>query len=327
MATKKKAPKKSNPKKVTPTLKEQLIELLNGPEFTRDELCDRLDLAPNKLNDLFRQLHEMGIETESIDGCFTIKREDQIGPEDKEYKHKLTSGIHRVALISDTHLGSHHQQLTFLKDFYHRAAELGVKRFYHAGDLCAGDGKIYQGQANEIFVHGLDAAVQYVAGNYPKVEGTTTYFITGNHDLAWFKRGGVDVGKAIERERSDLVYLGQAGAYINLTDEVRLYLHHPAGGKAYALSYKIQKFIEAMSYEQRPQILASGHLHTMAYFNYLNMDAFMVPCFESQNTYLKRLGLHPCIGGWILELEIDGKFIRRIGMDRIEYHTPILNDF
>lgn len=318
---------KGTSKKAVPTPRELIIDLLNRPEFTFEQLCNRLQYYPSKLENLLDELREFGVNITTVDNKLVIDKQEQMGPENKEFKHKLPSGVHRIALISDSHLGSHYQQLSYLKEFYQRASDLGVTNFYHSGDICAGDGKVYPGQINEIFSPGLDASVEYVKEVYPKLSGVNTYFITGNHDLSWFQRGGVDIGNAIQKARPDLKYLGQAGAYINLTTDTRLYLFHPAGGRAYALSYKVQKFIEGLTPEQRPQMLASGHLHTMLYMDYVGVDTFMVPCFEAQNTFLKRLGLHPCIGGWILELEIDGNHIMRIGMDSITFDNPILNDY
>jgi UDP-2,3-diacylglucosamine pyrophosphatase LpxH len=313
----------------TPTPREQLLRLLDKPKYTFNELCDHLELPPKKLNGLLLDLAKINVAVEQDkEKRYYVEVKDLGHPEDKEFEHKLKSGsVHRIALVSDTHLCSHNQQLTHLRDFYNVCADVGVKNIYHSGDMFAGDGKVYRGQEFEIFIAGFDSALQYGAEYYPKVPGITTHFITGNHDLSWYQRGGADIGHALEEERADMHYLGQCGAYIKLTEDVRLYLHHPAGGKSYALSYKVQKFVESLAPEQRPQILASGHLHSQMYMNYLGVKTFMVPCWESQNTFLKRLGLHPIVGGWILELEVEGSRIPRISMDDITYAEPIDKDW
>jgi UDP-2,3-diacylglucosamine pyrophosphatase LpxH len=314
-------------KKQTP--REKLIKLLEKPKFTFTQLCDQLEMPPKGLNALLVDLAKINVVVEQDkDGQYFIPRVHLGRPDDLMFDHKLKSGaVHRIGLVSDTHLCSHKQQLTHLKDFYKKCADNGVKKIYHSGDVFAGDGKVYRGQEFEIFIAGFDSAIEYGAEHYPSEPGITTYFITGNHDLSWYQRGGADIGHALADMRKDMVYLGQAGAYINLTDDVKLYLHHPMGGKNYALSYKIQKFIENLTPEERPRILASGHLHSKLYIDYLDVKCFMVPCFEAQNTFLKRLGLHPAIGGWILELEVNGSLVPRISMTDIDYAEPIDKDW
>ena len=311
------------------TIREKLLELLDKPKHTFNQLCDELEIPPKKLNALLVDLAKINVAVEqNREQKYFIDKVDLERPDDRVFDHKLKSGsIHRIGLVSDTHLCSHKQQLTHLKDFYRRCADAGVKRIYHSGDVFAGDGKVYRGQEFEIFIAGFDSALEYGAEHYPSEPGVTTYFITGNHDLSWYQRGGADIGHALEDARKDLVYLGQAGAYVNLTDEVRLYLHHPKGGKAYALSYKVQKFIENLTPEERPRILASGHLHSKLYVDYLDVKAFMVPCFEAQTTYLKALGLHPAIGGWILELEVSGPLVPTMKLTDIDYAEPIDKDW
>jgi len=327
MAAKKK--NKARKPKTAQTPREKLIALLEKPKYDFNGLCNELNVPPKGLNIMLVDLAKINVVVEQDkDGKYFIQVIDLNKPEDLIFDHKLKSGtIHRVGLVSDTHLCSHNQQLTHLRDFYQRCADAGVQRIYHSGDIFAGDGKVYRGQEYEIFIAGFDSALEYGVEHYPAQPGIKTYFITGNHDLAWYQRGGADIGHALAESRRDMIYLGQAGAYVNLTDEVKMYLHHPMGGKSYALSYKLQKFIENLTPEARPKILAAGHLHSMLYIDYLDVKAFMVPCFESQNTFLKRLGLHPVVGGWILELEVAGSFIPTIRMDDITYSEPLEQDW
>lgn len=321
--------RKKQTKQTKQTPREKLLVLMEKPRYTFNELCDRLEVPPKSLNALLIDLAKISVAVEQDkDGKYFVHKDDLGRPEDRVFTHKLKAGsIHRIGMVSDTHLCSHKQQLTHLKDFYKKCADVGVKKVYHSGDMFAGDGKVYRGQEFEIFIAGFDSALEYGVEHYPSEPGITTYFITGNHDLSWYQRGGADIGHALAGARRDMEYLGQAGAYINLTDDVKLYLHHPKGGKAYALSYKVQKFIENLTPEERPRILASGHLHSRLYIDYLDVKAFMVPCFEAQTTYLKALGLHPVIGGWILELEVNGSLIPRITLNDIDYAEPLEKDW
>ena len=93
-----------------------------------------------------------------------------------------------------------------------------------------------------------------VIKNYPSRPGITTHFITGNHDASIYKQVGYDIGQAIARERPDMNYLGRDCAVINITPNCTLELRHPWDGTAYALSYKVQKMIEAMGELTRHKI-------------------------------------------------------------------------
>jgi hypothetical protein len=101
-----------------------------------------------------------------------------------------------------------------------------------------------------------DDHAQEIIRVYPKRDGMRTKFITGNHDSSLIRLAGIDIGRMIAAERSDNEYLGHDSAVIQLTDNCTLELRHPGDGTAYALSYKPQKIIEAMSGGEKPHILA-----------------------------------------------------------------------
>lgn len=325
MAKRKKARKTKKAKKKTP--REHLIDLLNKPNQTLEDLCDGLDEPPKVVRTLLVELERMGVKVAEDHGIYGIVAEERLGPQDLEHEQKLPAGLHRIGLLADTHLGSHYQQLTYLKEYYERAVDLGVKRFYHAGDLFAGDGTVYRGQINEVFMTGLDHSVEYLTEVYPRYKGVETFFITGNHDLSWWKNGGVDIGYAVERARPDMHYLGQAGAYAKVAANARVYLHHPDGGKAYAISYPLQRFVGEIAPDNKPEIVNSGHLHQMSNFEVVGVDCYQPGCFEAQNTYLKRKGLHPALGGWVLEIQIEKGQVHVVSQTKIRWKNAIPKDF
>jgi len=206
------------------------------------------------------------------------------------------------AAIADTHLCSAEERLQDLKDFYEEVKKRKVSVVVHAGDLVAGWG-MYHGQENEVHTFGATNQAEYVIKNYPKVQGITTYFCNGNHDLSWWKRSGVDIGDLVSAGRSDMVYLGQYSGDIVLSG-VNIRVMHPDGGGAYAISYKMQKLIEQIPSGRKPHIFIAGHYHTALYFFYRNIHAFQAGCFEGQTTFLLRKGLNPAIGGWIIDVEV-----------------------
>jgi hypothetical protein len=140
--------------------------------------------------------------------------------------------------------------------------------------------------------------------NYPKVPGIDTYFITGNHDLRMYERGGIDPGKPIAQRRPDMHYLGQMAAKIRMDNDGIIEMLHPSGGAAYAQSYKAQRAINNLAPDNIPGIMMWGHYHGAFYMNYRGIHFNQVPCTKGQGVWEKSLGLNPIIGGWIVDGQV-----------------------
>jgi predicted phosphodiesterase len=210
----------------------------------------------------------------------------------------------KFGIISDTHLASKQERLHELDEMYEKFKQEGIDTVFHCGDIVDGYG-VYRGQEFEVKVAGQDEQIDYAVAQYPKVEGIDTYFITGNHCLRQYERGGVDPGKPINQRRPDLKYLGQMKAKVRMADDTTMELLHPDGAVAYALSYKAQRAINNLTADNVPDIMAWGHYHTSFYMNYRDINFLQVPCFKGQGLWEARKGLNPTIGGWIVEGKID----------------------
>ena len=215
-------------------------------------------------------------------------------------ENKLNFGI-----VSDTHLCSTHEKLSELHTHYAICKKQGVKIVFHAGDLVAGWG-MYHGQPNEVKVFGATSQAKYVIDNYPKVDGIVTYFITGNHDLSWWKESGVDIGVLVAEKRPDMIYLGQCFGEVKINN-AKFRLLHPDGGSAYAISYKGQKIVESLASGTKPDVLIIGHYHTANYFYHRLVHVLNAGCFEGQTLYLIRKNLNPAVGGYICEIRFGKK--------------------
>ena len=209
----------------------------------------------------------------------------------------------RVGIVSDTHLGSQCQQLSYLKAFYRYCSRKRVKTMLHIGDLLDGE-RMYRGHRYELFALGAEAQMDYAVNNYPRYKGMTTYIISGNHDASFQKAVGMDVVRQVCRQRADMEYLGYAGARVEIGG-VKFDLLHPSGGVPYARSYRGQKIVEQLPGGSKPHVLIIGHLHVTDILPcYRNVLVILAGCFQSQTPYLRRKGLAPDIGGYILEFEI-----------------------
>ena len=230
-------------------------------------------------------------------------------------------------LIGDTHINSKYTQLTYLHKFYEICSQRGIKDIYHAGDIDEGE-QMRTGHQYDCYTQGADDHIDEIVTNYPRIDGITTHFITGNHDSSIYKRCGVDIGEIISMKRKDMKYLGRDCAIIEITPNCILELRHPWDGTAYALSYKPQKMIEAMEADSKPNILAIGHYHKLEYLFYRNVHCFQVGCFQTQTPYTRGKGISVHLGGWIITVEVDEKgYIQRIVPEMIPFYKGIDSDY
>ena len=247
-------------------------------------------------------------------------------PECYEGKWDGTEKI-RFAIMGDTQIGSKYAQLTYLHNFYDLCSKEGIKDVYHTGDVVDGI-KMRPGHEYELYEVSADEMLNDVVKNYPKREGITTHFITGNHDASIYKHVGYDIGQAIANMRPDMKYLGRDCAVINLTPKCTLELRHPWDGTAYALSYKMQKMIEAMESDSKPNILAVGHYHKAEYIFYRNVHALQTGCFQGQTPFTRGKGISIHIGGWIVTIRVDKDgYIQGFAPEFIPYYYSIKDDY
>ena len=233
----------------------------------------------------------------------------------------------KFAIIGDTQFGSKYAQISHLKNFYELCASEGIKDVYHTGDVTDGL-KMRSGHEYELYKTSADDMVQDVIENYPRIEGITTHFITGNHDASIYKQVGYDIGNTITEKRPDMKYLGRDCALIFLTPNCKLELRHPWDGTAYALSYKPQKMIEAMESDSKPNILAIGHYHKAEYMFYRNVHCLQTGCFQGQTPYTRGKGISVHMGGWIVTIHVDKNgTITRFGSEFVPYYSTIKDDY
>lgn len=295
-------------------------------EVSKQALCDSHNLTMRVLQATLDDWRDEGYQILETDD--TVKLCRNIVPQDNAYKDDWQGeSIIRFGVVSDTHLCSKWQQLTFLNRLYDLFGREGISKVYHAGDITEGF-KMRQGHEHEIFKFGADDQAQYVIDNYPYRPDITTEFITGNHDASHIKNGGIDIGRIIARERQDMIYLGQSNAKINLTPKCVLEINHPLDGASYAISYSLQKLIDSMSGGDKPNILINGHHHKAMYIYYRNIHAFEAGAIQAQTPWMHGKRLAAYIGGWIIEAHIDKDgTVTRCKGEFIPLYKPIQNDY
>lgn len=237
------------------------------------------------------------------------------------------NNIIRFGLMGDTQLGSKYAQITQLHKYYDICKQLEITDVYHTGDITDGL-KMRPGHEYELYCTSADELKDDVIKNYPKINGITTHFITGNHDASLYKHVGYDIGSAISNERTDMKYLGRDCAVVHLTPNCTLELRHPWDGTAYAISYKPQKMIEAMESDSKPNILGIGHYHKAEYIFYRNVHCFQTGCFQGQTPFTRGKGISVHLGGWILTVYVDENgYIQRIVPEFIPFYVSSKDDY
>lgn len=244
-------------------------------------------------------------------------------------KHDAKSGEKTIVfgLMGDTQFGSKYAQITYLHKFYDLLSERGITTCYHTGDITDGL-TMRPGHEYELYEVSVDEMVADVVKNYPILKNGKTYFITGNHDASLYKLCGYDIGAAIARDRSDMVYLGRDTAVIQLSDNCSLELRHPWDGTAYAISYKVQKMVEAMDSNSKPSMLAIGHYHKAEYIFYRGVHVFQTGAFQSQTPFTRGKGISVHMGGWIVTVDVnDEGYVTRIVPEFIPFYEAIPEDY
>jgi len=67
------------------------------------------------------------------------------------------------------------------------------------------------------------------------------------------------------------------------------------------------------------RLLLIGHFHVCFLFDQGPITVLGTMCFEGQNSYLKRKGLIPYVGGWIVRCRFVDGFLHRLTPVRIRY--------
>ena len=220
-------------------------------------------------------------------------------------------------VVSDTHLGSKYCRLDVLNALYDTFAAEGIRRVYHAGNWIDGEAPFNR---HDLVPdgHGMDAQVRYLTKHYPQRKDIVTYAVTGDDHEGWYSRQtGVDIGRYADKTmrdagRVDWVNLGYMEAFIPLVNpntgaESKMLVAHPGGGSAYALSYSVQKIIEALEGGEKPGIGLWGHYHKLWFGNIRNVWAIQAGTTQDQTPFMRSKRLEAHVGGAMVKATQDPK--------------------
>ena len=125
------------------------------------------------------------------------------------------------------------------------------------------------------------------------------------HDDWWYKSTGSEIVKSIAQQRDDIEYLGADVADMKI-GKLKIRLFHGSGGGAYAKSYKLQKYLDAIPLEERPHILQAGHIHQAFYMQQGKTHCFQTSCLQDLTPFERSMGFNNNKSCWWVTVEIDG---------------------
>ncbi len=283
----------------------QFVTIAKKGPIAFEALCDKLNLSPAKARRLVEEATKLGVKVHV--------EHNHVGIHFPEPNDQVTHvgvppvvGVRqKVAVISDTHLGSKYCLREQLKDFIHYAYSQGVREILHPGDILDG---CYKHGMWEVSHSGLDDQARDLFEVLPQLPGLTYHGITGNHDFTFTEAGGIDVGDYLsnyfkQRGRNDLMMYGNRGAFVKIRGVV-VHLWHPRSGVSYARSYALQKNIEKYS-SLKPQVMLAGHWHVYCHVYERGVHGIACPTFQGGGSaFSKSLGGAPAIGGLILHWDL-----------------------
>lgn len=252
--------------------------------FTK--VCEELQLKDYEVTGLVYVMKQEGYNIDYIDGEIIFRKT----PPKHQDVYQLPNNLEhlKLLLISDTHLASKYDRLDILRYLYSKAEDKGVQYILHSGDFTDGRSNRPE-QVYELREPSFEGQVDYCVDKYPAYSGKT-YVIQGNHDNWWYKSAGSEIVKSIAKERDDIVYLGPDIADLKI-GKLKVRLFHGSGGSAYAKSYKMQKYLDTIPLEERPDILQTGHIHQAFYMKQDQTHCFQTSCLEEQTPYCRSMGL------------------------------------
>lgn len=278
------------------------IKYLINKKKTLKEICEELELKDYEVIGLVELMKKDGELLDYVNGE-VIKLKKPIQNNDI---YELPNNMEhlKLLLISDTHLCSKYDRLDILRYLYDKAEDKGIKYILHSGDFT--DGKSNRPEhIYELKELSYDGQIDYCVEKYPTFSGKT-YVISGNHDNWWYKSIGSEIVKSIANRRDDIIYLGSDVADMKI-GKLKIRLFHGNGGNSYAKSYKIQKYLDAIPLNEKPDILQTGHIHQAFYYKQDNTHCLQTGCLEDLTPFARSQGFSGYKSCWWLDIDFDDK--------------------
>jgi predicted phosphodiesterase len=211
----------------------------------------------------------------------------------------------KFLVISDLHMGHKNFREDILDDAVNYSRHEKCEFVLIPGDILEGmsgrDGQIYE--LNKIgATQQMDYAVEQLSKFEIPIYGMTA---TNSHDGWYASKGnmGYEVGPELARRIPNFNFLGYDEVNLTFGKGIQARLSHPGDGTAYAISYKLQKYINSLSGGQKPNLLFEGHYHKALYMFYRGIHAFDCATLEAQTIFMKKMQTPAMLGYWVIDVQ------------------------
>lgn len=306
-------------------------KFLLGKKLTLSELADKLGVAPKVAEASVQRLETGGHNVQLVYNEVSINTAlPSGGTEVIVNSDDFTSGgkWYKLGAMGDTHLYSKYCRLDVAEALYDVYAAEGIDTVYHTGNMIDGEARF--NKFDLIGPSGMGPQVEYNAKKYPRRDGITTKFVTGDDHEGWYiNREGVNIGRLMEsvaedEGRTDLQWIGHMEADIKFKapkGEAWMRVIHPGGGSAYAISYTEQKIVESLQGGEKPHILLAGHYHKFNQGYPREVHTVQTGCTQDQTPFMRKLKLQAHLGGTIIRFhQADTGEINRFQCEWIPFY-------
>lgn len=284
---------------------------LLGKTLALDDLANKLNCSPKQAQDCVTRLQVAGHNVALAHRVATISKDQEPGNRLVVNSKDFFDGEwYRFGVLGDTHLYSKYARLDVLNCLYDIYEKEKINTVWHTGNIV--DGECRFNKFDLVGPSGIGPQAEYLALNYPKRDGITTKFITGeDHEGWWIQREGLNVGRYLEAaaqdaNRNDLVFIGHIEADVRLKakrGEAWMRIMHPGGGSAYATSYTEQKIVESFQGGEKPHMLFAGHYHKFNHGYPREVHTVQTGCTQDQTPFLRRMKVQVHVGGCIVRYQ------------------------
>ncbi|MCK5625052.1 hypothetical protein KAI04_04370 [Candidatus Pacearchaeota archaeon] len=318
--------------------KEKLEELYITKNMTAKEVADIYNVKHNTMRKVFSRF---GIKKEIIEQepCKLEKildkhniSEDELKsilkstkkskPESGRLKYLDFKDNHiKFTVISDLHLGHNRYRPDILEHAIENSKKQGSEFYCIPGDIIEGmsgrDGHIY-----ELSHIGATNQLNYAIEQLSQIDKPMYAITARNSHDGWFSSKGnmgFEVGPELDRRLENFEFLGYDEADIELGNKIKIKMTHPGDGTAYAVSYKAQKYLNALPGGQKPDILLQGHYHKAMYMFYRNVHHFDAGTLCDQTIFMKKKQTPAMTGYWIIDAWANDKGVDRIKSEFVPF--------
>lgn len=220
-------------------------------------------------------------------------------------EHSFAGTKLKVGIISDMHFGSVYTDPTMTEKALEVFETEKVDIITCPGDLVEGmmgrPGDIYE-LSHIGYKAQRDETVRVLGKKNPNIP---LFAISGNHDASYNSKHGIgaNIVEDILSSIPNTHYLGHDEGDIYIAGIV-IRLFHGGDGGSYALSYRGQKIIEAITGGTKPNLLIAGHSHKAVYLFNRNIHYIEAGTLQTQSSWMRGKKLAAHVGFSIADLTV-----------------------